>query len=82
LEASRQLLALIIDTFARAGGSLDMVIDETLERRWGAKIRKRGHFRDSARSSRQHSVSNPGLCWIVLAVVERVPWSEQRPVTW
>ena len=30
-------------TFAQAGGTLDIVIDETLERRWGPKIRKRGH---------------------------------------
>jgi hypothetical protein len=44
------------------------VIDETLERRWGAKIRKRGHYRDSVRSSHERSVSSPGLRWIVLAV--------------
>lgn len=62
----------------RTRGTLDMVIDETLERRWGAKIRKRGHYRDSARSSRQRSVSSPGLRWIVLAVVVQVPWTRQR----
>lgn len=78
LKASRQLLTLIIDTFVQAGGSLDMVIDETLERRWGTKIHKRGHYRDSARSSRQRSVSSPGLRWIVLAVVVQVPWTRQR----
>ena len=78
LEASRQLLALIVETFVQAGGTLDIVIDETLERRWGAKIGKRGHYRDSARSSRQRSVSSPGLRWIVLAVVVRVPWTRQR----
>ncbi len=55
-----------------------MVIDETLERRWGAHISKRGHYRDSARSSRQRSVSSPGLRWIVLAVVVQVPWTRQR----
>ena len=43
LAASRSLLTLIVDTFLQAGGTLDVVIDETLERRWGAKIRKRGH---------------------------------------
>jgi hypothetical protein len=78
LLASRRLLMLIIQTFAQAGGSLDIVIDETLERRWGAKIRKRGHYRDSARSSHQRSVSSPGLRWIVLAVVVSVPWTKQR----
>ena len=53
-------------------------IDETLERRWGSKIRKRGHYRDSALSSHERSVSSPGLRWIVLAVVVRVPWTRQR----
>src|SRR5262245_17139797 len=32
LQAGQQLLALLIQTLARAGGSLDIVIDETLER--------------------------------------------------
>ena len=56
-------------TFIPFGGTVDLVIDETLERRWGAKISKRGHYRDSALSSRKHSVSRPGLRWIVMAVV-------------
>jgi hypothetical protein len=64
------LLALIIETFGQAGGSVDIVIDETLECQWGSKIRKRGHYRDSALSSHERSVSSPGLrlssCW---------PWS-------
>src|SRR5262245_24695416 len=65
LEASRRLLTLILETFVQAGGALDVVIDETLERRWGAQIRKRGHYRDSALSSHERSVSSPGLRWIV-----------------
>jgi hypothetical protein len=78
LAASRHLLHLIVATFVQAGGTLDVVIDETLERRWGAKMRKRGHSRASALSSRERSVSSPGLRWIVLAVVVRVPWTKQR----
>src|SRR5260221_13614835 len=35
LQASRYLLRRISETFVQAGGSLDLVIDETLERRWG-----------------------------------------------
>ncbi len=57
---------------------MDLVIDETLERRWGASISKRGHYRDSALSSRERSVSSPGLRWIVMAVVVTVPWTKQR----
>ena len=78
LAVSRQLLLLIVETFVPAGASVDLVIDETLERRWGNKISKRGHYRDSALSSRERSVSSPGLRWIVMAVVVSLPWTKQR----
>ena len=76
LELSRHLLLLIIESFIQAGGGIDVVIDETLERRWGVKISKRGHYRDSALSSRKRSVSSPGLRWIVMAIVVTLPWTE------
>jgi hypothetical protein len=78
LAVSRQLLLLIVETFVPAGACVDLVIDETLERRWGSKISKRGHYRDSALSSRERSVSSPGLRWIVMAVVVTLPWTKQR----
>ena len=78
LSVSRQLLQLIVDTFVQAGGTLELVIDETLERRWGSQINKRGHYRDSRLSSRKRSVSSPGLRWIVMAVVVTLPWTKQR----
>ncbi len=78
LAVSRQLLLLIVETFVPAEASVDLVIDETLERRWGSKISKRGHYRDSALSSRERSVSSPGLRWIVMAVVVTLPWTKQR----
>ena len=78
VAVSRQLLLLIVETFVPAGASVDLVIDETLERRWGSKISKRGHYRDSALSSRKQSVSSPGLRWIVMAVVVTLPWTKQR----
>ena len=53
LQASRHVLTLLSETFVPAGGTLDSVIDETRERRWGAKIRKRGHERDRALSSHE-----------------------------
>jgi DDE superfamily endonuclease len=42
LAVSRQLLLLIVATFVPAGASVDLVIDETLERRWGSKIEPPG----------------------------------------
>jgi hypothetical protein len=56
LKVSRRLLQVLVDTFVRAGGTVEIVIDETLERRWGRKISKRGHWRDSLRSSKEREV--------------------------
>ena len=75
LQLSRLLLQALCQAFVAVGGSLTVVIDETLERRWGPQIRKRGHFRDALLSSRKKSISNSGLRWIVLALVVNVPWT-------
>ena len=75
LKGSRHLLSMLVQTFEAAGGSLTFVIDETLERRWGRRIHKRGHYRDSLASSRKRSVSTSGLRWIVLTLVVTPPWS-------
>lgn len=77
LELSQLLLQALIKAFVAASGSLTFVIDETLERRWGPTIRKRGHFRDSLLSSRKKSVSNSGLRWIVLSLVVNLPWTKR-----
>ena len=76
LKLSRLLLDALIKAFVVADGSLTFVIDETLERRWGPTIRKRGHFRDSLLSSRKRSISNSGLRWIVLSLIVNVPWTK------
>ena len=75
LKGSRCLLALLVETFDAAGGSLTFVIDETLERRWGRRINKRGHHRDPLASSRKRSVSTSGLRWIVLTLMVTPPWT-------
>ena len=80
LKGSRYLLSMLVQTFAAAGGSLTFVIDETLERRWGRRISKRGHYRDPLASSRKRSVSTSGLRWVVLALVITPPWNT-RPWT-
>lgn len=53
LEVSRRLLHMLVGTFVGAGGTVEIVVDETLERRWGPKISKRGHWRDSLRGSQE-----------------------------
>ena len=73
LKGSRCLLSMLVQTFDAAGGSLTFVIDETLERRWGRRINKRGHYRDPLASSRKRAVSTSGLRWIVLTLVVTPP---------
>jgi DDE superfamily endonuclease len=77
LAVSRRLLQVLVQTFVHAGGTIEIVIDETLERRWGCKISKRGHWRDSLRSSKECSVSTPGLRWVTMALVVTLPWTKR-----
>src|SRR2546430_7183042 len=78
LEVSRRLLQILVSSLVTAGGSVEIVIDETLERRWGSKISKRGHWRDSLRSSKKRSVSTSGLRWVTMALVVSLPWTKQH----
>jgi hypothetical protein len=75
LTVSRLLLQLAVRSLVASGATVDLVADETLERRWGRKISKRGHWRDSLASSKGLNVSTSGLRWLVLAVVVKLPWS-------
>lgn len=77
LETARRLLRLVVTTLSGLDGVVELVIDETLERRWGRRIRCRGHYRDALASSRARAVSTSGLRWLVLAVVVRLPWSDK-----
>lgn len=78
LTLSRLLLQLLVSTFVEAGGTVAIVIDETLERRWGRKISKRGHYRDNLQSSKEQSVSTSGLRWVMMMLVVRVPWTSRE----
>jgi hypothetical protein len=78
LELSRRVVLLLVRTFVAVGGDLTFVIDETLERRWGRRIHKRGHYRDPLASSKQRAVATSGVRWIVLTLVVTPPWT-QRP---
>jgi hypothetical protein len=45
-----------------------ILIDETVERRKGKKIRAKGYYRDAVRSSRSQVVNTTGLKWLVMAL--------------
>lgn len=76
LELSRLLLMLLVDTFA-AAGPIILGIDETIERRWGSKIKARGIYRDPVRSSHSHLVKASGLRWLSLMLLAPIPWAQR-----
>jgi hypothetical protein len=77
LQVSRILLGRLVLVFVRAGVPVVVAADETLERRWGPKIKEKGIFRDAARSSRKYTVYSSGLRWVSMMLLVRVPWSQR-----
>lgn len=75
-EVSRVLLLLLVQTFA-ACGPIIVGIDDTIERRWGAKIKARGIYRDPVRSSHSHMVKASGLRWLSLMLLVPIPWAKR-----
>jgi hypothetical protein len=74
---ARKLLAMIVERFAPSG---DIVfgLDDTIERRWGAKISARGIYRDPVRSTEGQFVKVSGLRWLALMALVPVPWAKRR----
>jgi len=62
-RTARCLLRLLVSTFA-PDGPVIVGLDDTLERRWGSKIKARGIYRDPIRSSHGHFVKASGLRWL------------------
>lgn len=77
LLVSQILLGIIVSTLLGLGVPVVLGADETLERRWGRKIKARGIFRDAVRSSRNHTVYCSGLRWISMMVIVSLPWSSR-----
>ena len=74
---AHKLLAQVLDAFLPAG-EVVIGIDDTIERRWGAKIKARGIYRDPVRSSHGHFVKASGLRWLSLLVMVPIPWVGRR----
>ena len=74
LAVARVLLGLVVETFV-ATGPVVIGIDDTLERRRGAKIKAKGIYRDPVRSSRSHMVKASGLRWLCAMVWAEIPWA-------
>src|ERR1700694_4924800 len=75
---SQLLLALLIRLFVPEGAALVLLIDETLERRQGRRIKYKGRFYDAVRSKAGQILTSCGIRWCCLALLVPVPWS-RRP---
>lgn len=76
LQASKILLGMLI-ALVPENMPLTIVIDETIERRKGKKIKQKGCYRDAVRSSGKHTVKCFGLKWIAMMLVVPLPWSKR-----
>jgi hypothetical protein len=74
--ASRLLLQLLVRTFAPTG-TLVFGLDDTLERRRGARIAAKGVYRDPVRSSDSHFVKATGLRWLSVMLLAPIPWAHR-----
>jgi hypothetical protein len=70
---SRRLFRLLVDTFVRNGDPVVVGLDDTIERRWRARIKARGIYRDPVRSSHGHFVKASGLRWLSLMLLPEIP---------
>lgn len=73
-RAAQVLLLMLLRSF-HGEGPLIFGIDDTIERRWGTRIKARGIYRDPVRSSRGHFVKASGLRWLSLMYLPQVRWA-------
>ncbi|SEP48097.1 hypothetical protein SAMN04487843_12642 [Methylobacterium sp. ap11] len=73
---ARILLGHLMAAFAPRG-LVVLGLDDTIERRWGKRIRARGIYRDPVRSSHSYFVKTGGLRWLSLMLLAPIP-SAQR----
>jgi hypothetical protein len=71
-----RLLTVLVAAFMPAGPVV-IGLDDTLERRWGARIKARGIYRDPVRSSHGHFVKASGLRWLSFMLLTPIPWAER-----
>jgi hypothetical protein len=73
---SRTLLGLLIQMFVPSGPVI-CGLDDTIERRRGAKIEAKGIYRDPLRSSHGHFVKASGLRWLCVMLLVPIPWAQR-----
>jgi hypothetical protein len=57
---------------------LEIIIDETGERRKGSKIKWLGYYRDAVRSTKTKKAFSFGLKWVCVSLLVSLPWSQRK----
>jgi hypothetical protein len=71
---ARRLLLILVHRLA-PDGPIVVGLDDTIERRRGARIAAKGIYRDPVRSSHGHFVKASGLRWLSLMLLARIPFA-------
>src|SRR3954470_11044602 len=71
---AHRLLLLLVAAFVPTGPGV-VGLDDTIERRWGAKIKARGIYRDPVRSRHGHFVTASRLRRLCVMLLAPVPWA-------
>jgi hypothetical protein len=74
-EVGRRLLGLLLAAFVPADAPVVIGLDDTIERRRGAKITAKGLYRDPVRSSQKQVVKVLGLRWLSAQLLVTIPWA-------
>ena len=76
LQAAKMLLGLVIQVLPPSWVPI-VVVDDTVERRRGKRIKAKGCYRDAVRSTQHQVVKCFGLRWVCLMLLVRLPWSSR-----
>src|SRR5260370_401603 len=71
------LLHLLVTAFLAPDAPLVLLIDGTLERRWGPKIARKGRYHEAVRSHPGHVVTTEGIHWLCLSLLVPSPWGRR-----
>jgi hypothetical protein len=69
-----RVLFRLIEQLLPADAVIELVVDETLVRRYGPRVVGVGMHRDAVRSSRGRKAVSPGHKWVVLSVIVPLPF--------
>jgi DDE superfamily endonuclease len=78
LRLSRILLHLLVTALLAPDAPLVLLIDGTLQRRWGPRIALKGRYHDAVRSTSGHVVTTEGIHWVRLALLVPRPWGGRQ----